>query len=1102
MLIILCILVAFKTKKFLIMRKTYLLILMFFTIGIVTAQNSFKSVDNNILQSALDAQVNNGYLPGDISNWEIKSDASSLNKDAWYYYLVQKHNGVEVRNALANITVLNNVATIGNIQFVNDISTKANSSTPVISPNDAVKKSLKYLKIDSSSELELISKGRNNVVFNKIDATNSDVKVELVYEKTNDNTVKLAWNVNLELSNQPHWWNVRIDAATGEYINKNDWVTTCSFGESHADHARHAKPANVDFFAQDSRIETATMMAPSTYRALPYYVESPNHGDFELIVNPAHAVASPNGWHTGTTSQGNNAVAKDASNDTNWGNDTGNVISQSAAGAVYDYAYGGFSVAADTYIEAAITNLFYVSNAVHDIYYLYGFDEASGNFQATNYTGQGSGNDRVFLDAQDGSGTNNANFSTPGDGSSPRMQMFLWDQGAYDPNGASLLVVNNTAVAGNYDAVDNNFDAPSHVIPAGPITADLVLVQDTTPDTSNACETITNGGSLNGKIAVIRRGDCSFVSKCVKAQDEGAVAALIINNVAGDILMGGDFTDGFVNIPAYSLNQAEGEAIIAQMAGETVNATFNPAAPFVNIDGDFDNGVIAHEYGHGINIRLVGGRFTSCVNANESMGEGWADFIGKILLLKNVDNGINLSGTGTFVVGQAPDGQGIRPAPYSGDIANNPMTYETLRNDVGNGTYTVPHGVGSVWAGMLWDLAWDLIAIHGFNPDIYDVNGTEGNIVALKLVVEGFKHTACSPGFVDGRDAILEADDVLFGNGVAGSGTGANQCAIWGAFARRGLGVNANQGSTNSTSDGAHDYTNPAACAADYVMTIGGDTEVCQGGSLDFDLVFNAQNGWNTAVGFAASGNPGGSTVSFSPTTISDTGLVTMNVANLAPGNHTITVTPGGDTSKNLVVNITVNPTNPVLGDGDTQFSANSSAYTPFNDGAVVTVGNNIDLDLNLPTAFEGSLLWTAPNGATYTTDTVSFTSIVDGDTAVEGVWTVTATFDNECSNSSETVDFTVVIDPSLSVNENEFDNLSVYPNPTSGKLFIGSSNNLDNAKVSIFDIAGRTLSNTVEAKHNSSNELSLNMAQLASGVYFVTIEDNDHKSTKKIIKE
>ncbi|MBK9957456.1 MAG: M36 family metallopeptidase [Chitinophagaceae bacterium] len=58
--------------------------------------------------------------------------------------------------------------------------------------------------------------------------------------------------------------------------------------------------------------------------------------------------------------------------------------------------------------------------------YNYGFTEVAGNFQSNNLGRGGLGNDAVNADAQDGGGTNNANFSTPSDGSSGRMQMYLW----------------------------------------------------------------------------------------------------------------------------------------------------------------------------------------------------------------------------------------------------------------------------------------------------------------------------------------------------------------------------------------------------------------------------------------------------------------------------------------------------------------------------------------------------------------------------------------------------------------------------------------------------------------------------------------------------
>ncbi len=42
------------------------------------------------------------------------------------------------------------------------------------------------------------------------------------------------------------------------------------------------------------------------------------------------------------------------------------------------------------------------------------------------------------------------------------------------------------------------------------------------------------GAIATGKIAVIRRGDCPFVDKVKNAQDAGAIAVIIMNNVAGE----------------------------------------------------------------------------------------------------------------------------------------------------------------------------------------------------------------------------------------------------------------------------------------------------------------------------------------------------------------------------------------------------------------------------------------------------------------------------------------------------------------------------------------------------------------------------------------
>jgi len=85
-----------------------------------------------------------------------------------------------------------------------------------------------------------------------------------------------------------------------------------------------------------------------------------------------------------------------------------------------------FNQEPEEYIDAATSNLFYWNNIIHDLFWTYGFDEPSGNFQEFNFDRGGLGNDAVQANCQDGSGVNNANFATPPDGQRPRMRMYVW----------------------------------------------------------------------------------------------------------------------------------------------------------------------------------------------------------------------------------------------------------------------------------------------------------------------------------------------------------------------------------------------------------------------------------------------------------------------------------------------------------------------------------------------------------------------------------------------------------------------------------------------------------------------------------------------------
>ncbi|KAJ2860841.1 hypothetical protein FB639_005576, partial [Coemansia asiatica] len=153
-------------------------------------------------------------------------------------------------------------------------------------------------------------------------------------------------------------------------------------------------------------------------------------GNPQIIQSPADKDASPKGWVVSNTTIGNNVWAQ-SNPEGNAGFEhkyrpvaaiTADDMSQKTA--VFDFPLD-LSMQPSAYTDFSIAQLFYTVNKMHDLAFLYGFDEAAGNFQDVNYSGKGKGNDAVVAFAQDGSTMNNAQFMSPPDGQHGIMRMYL-----------------------------------------------------------------------------------------------------------------------------------------------------------------------------------------------------------------------------------------------------------------------------------------------------------------------------------------------------------------------------------------------------------------------------------------------------------------------------------------------------------------------------------------------------------------------------------------------------------------------------------------------------------------------------------------------------
>lgn len=757
--------------------------------------------DQNVQIKKISEYLSSNYeslnlLIDDVKTWEITDDYFSPNGKIRHVYLRQTIDGIGVYNGVANIT-LNDEDSVVFVasNFLGNLRQRYDANySKSINPKKAVAMAARHLNIEGSAGNKLTAPGPNRYRFEKGDLSLN--AIDVCYGMwDNGEEVRPCYIVSIQELSGDHWWQLFVDVETGDEIHRIDWVKSCAFA------------ANRESISADDHLHVSSPLLmnpppPGTdqYNVFPFPVESPNHGTSSLVVGPYNSNASPFGWHDDdgiagaeyTITRGNNVFAYEDMNDNN-------VPGFSPDGGVnLDFNFPiNLNQEPSAYQSSAITNLFYINNRLHDILYEYGFDEPSGNFQSINYTGSGADQDYVIAEAQDGGGTNNANFATPPDGNSPRMQMYLWNSS--NSVGNYLDVNAPSGIAGSYFATDATF-GPG--LPSSPITADVVLIEDIISPINDGCDSVTNNNQLSGKIVLIDRGGCNFTLKVEKAQNGGALAVIIVNNVAGaPIQMGG--TSNTINIPSIMISQNDGNTLKAELAGNTVNATISDGGVTSSTntrDSDFDNGIIAHEYGHGLSVRLTGGASnSSCLFNPEQMGEGWSDWLGLMLTMEPGDQGVDIRGVGTYAMNQAPTGVGMRPAPYSTDFVVNAYTYGDVA-DVLN--VSEPHGIGFVWCTMLWDLTWAFINQYGFDVNIE--TGTGGNNMVLQLVIEAMKLQPCYPGFVDGRDAILQADQLLY--------NGFNQCLIWETFANRGLGYSASQGSSQSRSDQVEAFDLPPIC--------------------------------------------------------------------------------------------------------------------------------------------------------------------------------------------------------------------------------------------------------------------------------------------------
>ncbi|MBI4454403.1 MAG: M36 family metallopeptidase [Acidobacteria bacterium] len=523
------------------------------------------------------------------------------------------------------------------------------------------------------------------------------------------------------------------------------------------------------------------------------FEEHPDKGPQVLKFFGPNPPASPNGWLTGMETAGNNVIAqKDADLDlANIYRVNEGYYRPSATDQRFNYSFqnawersNGTNV--DTDLDAAITNLFYVNNFIHDYLYNLGFTEEAGNFQEDNFGRGGVGGDPVIADAAKicpkppSDYPNNFDssmvygpFSLSG-ATAARMTFKGWIR---SQKGGDVLNWLASKDGFSWDGWQASGDSKGWI------------------ERSLDFSALPELGSLLGEPRV-------WIAFQFSSDDSGTDRGVFVDDIAIEkTTIGGKETIlaqnfdaprwdtrgwqflssklcewGRTNVNSYSSNlsanpvawQLPGQ-IFVRPEGKSPRIFTRPYEPGFGAspakryaDAAFDGELIIHEYGHGLSKRLVGGPNTVAVlNGIQSgaMGEGWSDWFAASIY--------NDSVIMEYVTGNPSTG--VRR--YA--LHSNPLTYGDLCNGPGG---CEVHDDGEIWATTLWNLRATFIDVYGYES---------GKAKAEQLVMDGLKqlNLLTNPDMLQGRDALLQADLATY--------WGANFGVIWRAFAARGMGYSA-----------------------------------------------------------------------------------------------------------------------------------------------------------------------------------------------------------------------------------------------------------------------------------------------------------------------
>jgi hypothetical protein len=362
-----------------------------------------------------------GLRQGQVSDLTVIADYTNPSGNLSYVDLGQEINGIPVfkGEVRAAITRDGEIA-----RMINNLAPGLEYSTLATDggrAEDAVMAAARYINHTATNEDVQLRSTENNgkvVTFYSGQFSNPS-RAELMYFPLEPGLARLAWRVSLWEPVAAYY--VVVDAQTGELLwRKNttqDQTQTATYSIYDGDSPGPLSPS--------PSLPGVGTQGPAAARSTITHVSELPAFDNLGWINDGNNITDGNNVEAGLDINGSDGVDAPITGSPN---------------RTFNFTFNPPPAGTDAptgadFRNGSVTNIFFWTNRYHDIMYANGFTEAARNFQNDNFGRGGVAGDRVRAEAQDSSGTNNANFNTQADGVRGRMQMYIFTAPTPDRDG-------------------------------------------------------------------------------------------------------------------------------------------------------------------------------------------------------------------------------------------------------------------------------------------------------------------------------------------------------------------------------------------------------------------------------------------------------------------------------------------------------------------------------------------------------------------------------------------------------------------------------------------------------------------------------------------